>query len=151
MAGRITLVLVAALSLAAGQAASQDLVYQPVNPSFGGSPLNSGHLLSIASAQRNATAWDYEEPQSSSSFSSASTGLSQAELFARQLQSRLLSSLSSEVVEAIFGDDPQESGKVVFGTTEITFDRGIDSIDLTLTDTVDGTVTEISVPQLVVN
>lgn len=151
MAGRTTLVLVAALSLAAGRVASQDLVYQPVNPSFGGSPLNSGHLLSIASAQRNATAWDYEEPQSSSSFSSASTGLSQAELFARQLQSRLLSSLSSEVVEAIFGDDPQESGKVVFGTTEITFDRGIDSIDLTLTDTVDGTVTEISVPQLVVN
>jgi curli production assembly/transport component CsgF len=55
------------------------------------------------------------------------------------------------VVEAIFGDDPQESGKVVFGTTEITFDRGVDSIDLTLTDTVEGTVTEISVPQLVVN
>ncbi|MEY8880234.1 curli assembly protein CsgF [Donghicola sp. XS_ASV15] len=151
MAGRITLVLGTALSLAAGQVASQDLVYQPVNPSFGGSPLNSGHLLSIASAQRNATASDYEEPQSSSSFSSSSTGLSQAELFARQLQSRLLSSLSSEVVEAIFGDDPQESGKVVFGTTEITFDRGIDSIDLTLTDTVEGTVTEISVPQLVVN
>ncbi|SCM68083.1 curli assembly protein CsgF [Donghicola eburneus] len=151
MADRITLVLVTALSFAAGHAASQDLVYQPVNPSFGGSPLNSGHLLSIANAQRNATASDYEAPRSSSSFSSASTGLSQAELFARQLQSRLLSSLSSEVVEAIFGDDPQESGKVVFGTTEITFDRGVDSIDLTLTDTVEGTVTEISVPQLVVN
>jgi curli production assembly/transport component CsgF len=151
MADRITLVLVTALSLAAGHAASQDLVYQPVNPSFGGSPLNSGHLLSIANAQRNATASDYEAPRSSSSFNSASTGLSQAELFARQLQSRLLSSLSSEVVEAIFGDDPQESGKVVFGTTEITFDRGVDSIDLTLTDTVEGTVTEISVPQLVVN
>lgn len=67
------------------------------------------------------------------------------------MQSRLLSSLSSEVVDAIFGDNPQDSGTVVFGTTEISFDRGVDSIELVLTDTVDGTVTEISVPQLVVN
>lgn len=140
-----------ALLAAPKEALAQDLVYQPVNPTFGGSPLNSGHLLSIANAQRNATASDYVAPSSSGSTSSSSAGLSQAELFARQLQSRLLSSLSSEVVDAIFGDNPQDSGTVVFGTTEISFDRGVDSIELVLTDTVDGTVTEISVPQLVVN
>lgn len=151
MAGRIVLALGIALASSPNGVSAQDLVYQPVNPSFGGSPLNSGHLLSIANAQRNATAQDYQDPQSSSGSSVSSVGLSQAELFARQLQSRLLSSLSSEVVEAIFGDDPQQSGTVIFGTTEISFDRGVDTIDLTLTDTVDGTVTEISVPQLVVN
>lgn len=150
MAVRITLVLGVALWVAPIEGMTQDLVYQPVNPSFGGSPLNSGHLLSIANAQRNATASDYVAPSTSSS-SSSTSGLSQAELFARQLQSRLLSSLSSEVVDAIFGDNPQDSGTVVFGTTEISFDRGVDSIKLVLTDTVDGTVTEISVPQLVVN
>ncbi len=151
MAVRITFLLGMALLAAPKEALAQDLVYQPVNPSFGGSPLNSGHLLSIANAQRNATASDYVAPSSSSSSGSSSAGLSQAELFARQLQSRLLSSLSSEVVDAIFGDNPQDSGTVVFGTTEISFDRGVDSIELVLTDTVDGTVTEISVPQLVVN
>lgn len=150
MAVRITLVLGVALWVGPIEGMTQDLVYQPVNPSFGGSPLNSGHLLSIANAQRNATASDYVAPSTSSS-SSSTSGLSQAELFARQLQSRLLSSLSSEVVDAIFGDNPQDSGTVVFGTTEISFDRGVDSIELVLTDTVDGTVTEISVPQLVVN
>ncbi len=150
MAVRITLVLGVALLVAPIEGMTQDLVYQPVNPSFGGSPLNSGHLLSIANAQRNATASDYVAPSTSSS-SSSTSGLSQAELFARQLQSRLLSSLSSEVVDAIFGDNPQDSGTVVFGTSEISFDRGVDSIELVLTDTVDGTVTEISVPQLVVN
>ena len=151
MAVRITFLLGMALLAAPKEVLAQDLVYQPVNPSFGGSPLNSGHLLSIANAQRNATASDYVAPSSSSSSGSSSAGLSQAELFARQLQSRLLSSLSSEVVDAIFGDNPQDSGTVVFGTTEISFDRGVDSIELVLTDTVDGTVTEISVPQLVVN
>ncbi|MDP5335563.1 MAG: curli assembly protein CsgF, partial [Paracoccaceae bacterium] len=47
--------------LALGQGAmAQDLVYTPINPSFGGSPLNSSHLLSIANAQRTATARDAE-------------------------------------------------------------------------------------------
>lgn len=151
MTVRITLALGMALWAAPNVGVTQDLVYQPVNPMFGGSPLNSGHLLSIANAQRNATATDYVAPNTQGSSGSSSSALSQAELFARQLQSRLLSSLSSEVVDAIFGDNPQESGTVVFGTTEISFDRGVDAIELVLTDTVDGTVTEISVPQLVVN
>ena len=34
------------------------LVYTPINPSFGGDPLNSSHLLGLASAQRTATASD---------------------------------------------------------------------------------------------
>ncbi|MBC7156547.1 MAG: hypothetical protein H5U20_03415, partial [Rhodobacteraceae bacterium] len=42
--------------VAAAPAIAGDLVYQPVNPSFGGNPGNSGHLLSIANAQRRATA-----------------------------------------------------------------------------------------------
>src|SRR5690606_32122233 len=42
---------VAAFGASAGQ-----LVYKPVNPSFGGDPLNSSHLMGLASAQRTATA-----------------------------------------------------------------------------------------------
>lgn len=153
MTSRFALVSVTALFVFSGPISAQDLVFQPVNPSFGGNALNSSHLLSVANAQKNATARDVVTSSSgSSSFSSSSSSsLSQAELFARQLQSRLLSALSSEVVDAIFGDDPQQSGEVVFGTTTISFERGVDAIDLVLTDTVEGTVTEISVPQLVVN
>ena len=36
-----------ALALA-GSAAAQELVYTPVNPSFGGNPFNSAHLLGTA-------------------------------------------------------------------------------------------------------
>ena len=53
------------------------------------------------------------------------------------------------MTEAIFGDDPQESGSVTFGTTTIEFDRTAATIGLVITDTLDGTVTEIVVPQLV--
>ncbi|MCA0922085.1 curli assembly protein CsgF [Pseudooceanicola nanhaiensis] len=126
---------------------AQDLVYQPVNPSFGGNALNSSHLLSIAGAQRTATARD--AATSSSSGSTDTTDSSDADLFVRQLQGRLLSALAAQVTDAIFGTDPQENGTVTFGTTTVTFERTLDTISLLIVDNFDGTVTEIVVPQLV--
>lgn len=136
--------------LGSASVSAQDLVYKPVNPSFGGNPLNSGHLLGTASAQRNATAFDFEEPSDANPFTGAGAR-SQTDIFIAQLESRLMSALSSQVVEAIFGEDPQDNGSVVFGTTTIDFVRDTDAITLTLVDTLDGSVTEISVPVLLGN
>ena len=130
------------------------LVYTPVNPSFGGNPLNSSHLLSIANAQRDATASDAKKTSSSSSGLSSSPGTSQtsdAQLFVQQLQGRLLSALASQVTDAIFGNNPQDSGTVKFGDTTVTFNRSLTSIDLSIYDATTGTTTQISVPQLVTN
>lgn len=124
------------LALITQAAGAQELVYTPVNPSFGGNPFNSAHLLGIANAQN-----DTESPTTSSSSRDA-----QADLFVRQLQSRLLSGLAGEVTNAIFGDDPQESGRIVFGSQTIEFFRGLDSITLTIFDSDLGTTTEIVIP-----
>jgi curli production assembly/transport component CsgF len=131
-------VFAAALVIACSQAASaEDLVYTPINPSFGGNPFNSSHLLGIANAQNK-----FKDP------SAATTG-SQADIFARQLQSRLLSALSSQIVDAIFGENPQQHGTIEFGGQTITFDRGIDAVTLTITDDGTGEVTTIVVPTFV--
>jgi len=124
---------------------AEPLVFSPINPSFGGSPLNSSHLLGLANAQRSATAGGSR----SSSGTSTTTGSSNAELFVRQLESRLMSSLASQVTEAIFGENSQESGTVKFGDTSVSFERTLDSIRLTITDATG--VTDIVVPILVVN
>lgn len=130
---------------AAGGSAAQDMVYTPINPSFGGSPLNSSHLLGLANAQRTATA---RKPRPGTDPNNpAKPGSTDADLFIRQLQSRLLSALASQVTEAIFGENPQESGTVTFGDTTVTFERTIDSIRLIITDPTG--VTEIVVPLLV--
>ena len=134
----------------AHSALAQDLVYTPINPSFGGNALNSGHLLSIANAQRNATARDFDDGRGSiAGGTETGGGNSDADLFVRQLEGRLLSALAGQVTEAIFGSNPQEGGLVTFGTTTVQFDRTLDSITLLITDALDGTVTEIIVPQLV--
>ena len=118
-------------------AMAQDITYQPIDPSFGGNPFNSAHLLGIANAQN-----DYKDPK-------ATTSNSQADIFARQLQSRLLSALSSQIVDAIFGDNPQQSGTITFGGQTIRFDRGLTEVTLTITDDTTGEVTTIVVPTFV--
>lgn len=126
--------LTAFLCAVAPAALAQDLVYEPVNPSFGGNPFNSAHLLAIANAQN-----DYERPVEEAS--------SQSELdrFVRSLQSRLLSSLSTQVANAIFGEDAQDQGRIVFGDQTIEFVRTLDGIQLTITEA-DGSQTVITIP-----
>ena len=121
----------------AGSAAAQDLSYEPVSPTFGGNPFNSAHLLGVANAQN-----DYKDP-------SAASSNSQADVFARQLQSRLLSALSSQITEAIFGENPQQSGTISFGGQTIRFDRGLENVTLTITNDETGEVSTIIVPTFV--
>ena len=113
---------------------AQDLVYEPVNPSFGGNAFNSAHLLAIANAQN-----DYEAPVRET------TSQSELDRFIRSLQSRLLSSLSSQVANAIFGEDAQDEGIIRFGDQTVEFVRTLDGIVLTITDA-DGTQTVITIP-----
>ena len=117
-----------------GSLVAQDLSYKPINPTFGGNPFNSSHLLGIANAQN-----DYRDP-------SSTTGSSQGDIFARQLQSRLLSAVSSQLVDAIFGENPQESGTFSLGGQTITFFRDLESVTITITDDATGEVTTIVVP-----
>lgn len=118
-------------------ASAQDLSHQPINPRFGGNPFNSNHLFAEANGQNK-----YRDPDDRSN-------QTQAELFAQQLQSRLLSALSSQVVDAIFGENPQQSGTVQFGGQTIRFDRGLDSVTLRITDQATGEETVITIPTLV--
>lgn len=115
-------------------AAAQDMTYQPINPTFGGNPFNSSHLLGLANAQNSR-----KDP-------SEASNNSEAEIFARQLQSRLLSALSSQIVDAIFGANPQESGTISFGGQTITFVRDLENVTLTITNDGSGEVTTIVVP-----
>jgi curli production assembly/transport component CsgF len=131
-------IVAAGLTIASCQAASaEDLVYTPINPSFGGNPFNSSHLLGIANGQNK-----FKDP-------STATSGSEADIFARQLQSRLLSALSSQITDAIFGQNAQEHGTVTFGDQTIEWTRGLEEVTLTITDTVTGQVTTIQVPTII--
>lgn len=133
----VVVALGAGAAVVALPATAQDIVYQPIDPSFGGNPFNSAHLLGIANAQN-----DYKDP-------AARQSNSQADVFARQLQSRLLSALSSQIVDAIFGENPQESGTISFGGQTINFVRSLTEVTLNITDDTTGEVTTIVIPTFI--
>ncbi len=126
--------LLACAVLLSAPVAAQDLVHEPISPTFGGNPFNSQHVLGVANANN-----DFRDPRASSSNS-------QADIFARQLQSRLLSALSSQIVDAIFGDNPQESGLISFGGQTIEFFRSLEEVTLIIRDDTTGEETRIVVP-----
>jgi curli production assembly/transport component CsgF len=67
-----------------------ELVYTPVNPSFGGNPLNGTWLLNNAQAQN-----DYDDPDLKDRATVA--GTSALDRFSAQLQSRLLGQLLDNI------------------------------------------------------
>lgn len=130
------------IAFAAAPVSAQELKFEFRNPSFGGNPFNSDHLLATATAQR---------PPQKSDGANGTGELTEAQLFARQIQSRLLSALSSSVVEAITGSDPGTSGEFTVGDQKISFERTLGEIRLSIFDNSTGETTDIVVPVLTLN
>jgi curli production assembly/transport component CsgF len=120
-----------------GAAANADIIYRPINPSFGGDPFNSSHLQGLAGAENQFT-----------KKASASQSQSDADRFVSMLQSQLYASLADKVAQAIFGENAQQTGTVKFDTQEVHFVNTGKSIDITITNFATGEVTNISVPNL---
>ena len=121
--------LVGLASVAAAQAT--ELVYTPINPSFGGNPLNGTWLLNNAQAQN-----DHDDPDLKSRSSVA--GTSALERFTSQLQSRLLGQLLDNISTGNTGSLSTDSFIV-----NVIDDSGALSIEVT--DRVTGEISEIQV------
>jgi curli production assembly/transport component CsgF len=114
-------------------AAAGPLVYTPVNPSFGGNPLNGPNLLNSANAQNKLT-----DPNLPGLL--GRTGQSQLDLFNLRLQSLILDRVANSLSDSLF----DASGNLKPGTVETsTFvinivDQGNGVLLITTTDKTTG-------------
>lgn len=129
----------AALLAACGPSAlATELVYSPVNPSFGGSPLNGPVLLNAAQAQSK-----YKEPES------ATLQKSGLQDFNDLLERSILSQLASAATSSVLGSN----GRLTPGTVETgnfrinILDLGGGALRISTTDTVTGQTTSFQVAQ----
>lgn len=122
-------------------ASASDLTYTPINPSFGGNAFNSAHLLGLANAQNLPKSKADEAAK-------AARNNSSSDRFLRMLQSRLYSSLASQVSAAIFGDDAQPTGTIKFDDQEVSWINTGTEVQLVVTNLDTGEVTEIIVPTI---
>ena len=96
-------------------ASATDLVYAPLNPTFGGSPLNASGLLSVAQAQN-----PFKAPTNSP-----------LQNFNNSLQQAILNRLTLQSLTSIFG----ASSKLVPGTYDTS------AYTITITDSGNGSLT----------
>jgi curli production assembly/transport component CsgF len=118
------------MTIATTQAQAGDLIYQPINPSFGGDPFVGSYLLGKAQAQDTTTDPNTRSLQS----------LSSTERLLQNLESRLISQLISDVSRGEVDEgsfDSDEFGVVVSDSSGQLVVRVVDKIT--------GDVTEISV------
>jgi len=117
-----------------GLVQATELVYTPINPSFGGNPLNGTWLLNNAQAQN-----DYDDPDLKKR--TAVAGTSALERFTSQLQSRLLGQLLDNISAGNTGSLTTDAFIV-----NVVDDSG--QLTIVVTDRATGEVSEIQVSGL---
>lgn len=116
-----------------------DLVYRPINPSFGGDPLNGPSLLNSANAQNT-----FKDPEASSPFGSQSQIQQFTDTLQRAILSRIASAVSGSVVDANGNLIP---GTVTIGSISVTvLDLGT-TLRITTIDSSSGQTTTFEIPK----
>lgn len=121
-------------ALAAAPAQAQDLVHHFIDPSFGGNPFYSDHLLAIANIDRPA------QP------TTPTTTPTQEDLIAQQLQARLLSTLSGNILDSINNAKVGDTGNFALGNQTISFSKTATETTVTFTNTTTGEVNTVVIP-----
>ena len=136
-------VLAGLAALSAVSAQASPIVYQPVNPTFGGNPFNGAFLLGTASANN----YDHlTNPNQNNNLLGT-----QQQTTAQELQQALISALISQAtglaINAILGTNGQAQNSGTFDVAGeiINFNRVNGQINITLTDP-NGSQTQVSVP-----
>ena len=116
-----------------GSILASELIYNPVNPSFGGHYGNSSHLLGVASAIN-----DYKAPSSGSLYEEESA----IDRLASSLESRLISQLLADVGSG-------NTGQLVTDDFIINISDDSGSLVIQLVDKETGETAEIGVTGLI--
>jgi curli production assembly/transport component CsgF len=137
------LLILSIVTLAASSANAQ-LAFSFRSPAFNGVGYSS-HVQTIENTERiRHDAIDAQRLQAAKDAAAAvnNTNLSK---FLNNFESRVYAQLSSQLVNNLFGENPQNSGTVIVQGNTIQYNKTGDEINLTVTGQ-DGSVTQIIIP-----
>jgi len=125
--------------LGIGKTYSQDFVYTPKNPAFGGNPYNYSWLMSSAQAQN-----DIKEATTTNPYSTYSTD--PLKNFTESLNQQILSQLSRQIVAKQFGEGALTAGTYILGDYQIDIGNQSSGLNITILDNKNGSSTTVTVP-----
>jgi len=129
--------LVIMLLACTAQMFSQQLVYEPKNPNFGGETFNYQWLLSSAESQNTFTDPNAQVREETSDL----------EQFTDNLNSQLLNLVSRSLFTDQFGDGGLTPGTYTFGTLSIEIFPSSEGLVITILDTDTGEQTQVIIPE----
>jgi len=128
------LLVIGILTVTSTETQAQQLVYTPINPSFGGSPLNGNWLLSYAQLQDNT-----KDP-------SAQQQTDPLADFENNLNRSILNQISRQITQQLFGETGLSEGQFEFGDFSINIDQTLDGLNIVIFDIITGNETTIFIP-----
>jgi curli production assembly/transport component CsgF len=118
---------------------TQNFVYRPINPSFGGSFYNYSGLLASAEAQNI-----YKIAATSNNISTRTT-TSSLESFSDNISKQILSKISSQFLKNSFSEESLKEGTYQYGDLRLDVSNGRDGINIRIIDNKGGE-TVITIP-----
>lgn len=118
-----------------GTTSATELIWYPINPSFGGNPYNAQWLMQQAEVQKpevERVSW-YEERDALQDFKES-------------LNRQILSRLSSRLIRTVFGEEELEPGHYEIGDYIIDISSTETGIRVNITDPSTGAETTIEIP-----
>ncbi len=127
------------LCFGAGEVSAQQFVYNFINPSFlGGSSFNASWMLQLAQAQNGH--------QGESTDFSRDWDTDPLDDFSESLNRQILSQVSRQLMDSMFGEEGLEEGTYELGDYIIDITEGAEGVDINIRDLRDGSETSILVP-----
>lgn len=117
---------------------SQQLVYKPINPAFGGDTFNYQWLLSSANAQNQ-----FDDKSNNSLLKNVNS----VDGFGQSLNRQVLSELSRKLFEEQFGDGSVKPGNYLFGSLYLQVTTTAQGLLINILDTNTGDQSEIVIPK----
>lgn len=121
------------------QGKSQQFVYKPVNPAFGGDTFNYQWLLSSANAQNQ-----FDEKKD---YNNLLDRMNSLDSFTQSLNRQILSELSRKLFEDQFGDGNIQPGNYLFGSLYLQITNTNQGLLINILDTGTGDQSEIVIPK----
>lgn len=118
---------------------SQQLVYKPINPAFGGDTFNYQWLLSSANAQNQ-----FDEKND---YSSLLDNVNSLDSFSQSINRQVLSELSRKLFEDQFGEGSLKPGNYLFGSLYLQITTTTQGLLINILDTSSGDQSEIVIPK----
>lgn len=132
-----TIILIFIAGIFSGK--SQQLVYKPINPAFGGDTFNYQWLLSSANAQNQ-----FDEKNDFKDLLDRANSL---DSFTQSLNRQILSELSRKIFEEQFGDGNIKPGNYLFGSLYLQITTTNQRLLINILDTSTGDQSEIVIPK----